>query len=269
MTENNTEVKEKNITPGQESSTDIKKEQADGSQPDIKAQLDKLQKEVDTFSKESEHSKEVTRNMQNALKVEREKRKMLQDKLDGKTATAEFDPEDMANFKKAAKAAGIVTKDDLESIQIKRSQDEATQKNTDIFQTFINKNKTIFGTNDEATTDQEKNLKIFSGYLNEYFDINTKTLANTKNLDKKLQKALEDLKGTAAAKIAEARGVDKANAQNKNSILLSIGAEGGSGSDSKDETWGYNTPKAEAAQHLKAMGYKPEEIKEMIERPKK
>ena len=51
--------------------------------------------------------------------------------------------------------------------------------------------------------------------------------------------------------------------------MLSIGAEGGSGAEVKDDNWKYGTPKAEAAAHLKAIGYSDKEIKEMLNRPKK
>lgn len=265
MSKDDTEVKEENKTPGQESSTDDKKEQVDGSQPDLKAQLEDLQGKVSSFEKRAKHSEEVTKNMQNALQVERNKRKAAQGKPE---ETSEYDPSDMANFKKAAKAAGILTKDDLDQIQAKKSQEEATQKNTETFQGFITKNKVVFGVGDEATPEQEKNLKVFSTYLNEYFDINKTTIANAKNLTKKLTKALDDLKGKSSAAAAETRGADNALSMDKNNVLLSVGA-GGSGSTTEDESWKYGTPKAEAIRHLKNLRYSDKEIKEMLETAKK
>jgi len=267
MSEDNKEVKPEDNTFGQESSPDDKKEPV-GEQPVTKEQLDALQKQIAGFEKKAneyekrtKHAEEIAQNMQNALKVEREKRKETKKQ-------SKFDPEEMANFKEALKESGTLTKEDLESFEKKKSQEKETQKNTKVFQGFIAKNKEIFGaTAEDATEEQNKNLKVFGSYLDEYFDVNVKTLGATKNLEKKLKKALNDLRGQATASVAKAKGADETLARQKDNILLSVGT--GGEASVKDDNWGYKTPKAEAMARLRAIGYTAEEIKEMVSRPKK
>ena len=231
----------------------------DGTTPDTTAQLEEVKAKADAAQVKAE-------SLELAMQEERQKRQTLQEKLDAlqnpKTPTKEdvlkeFDQEDVENVKKINKALGVLTEDEMNAR-------EAVKTNRDTLGSFLNTHRDLFGEEGKATTEQNQNWAVYSRYLNDTFDITTQNVLGARNLQKKLDAALQNLTGKQSVEQIKAKAVDEAMAKASNAEKLAVG-NGGGGTKGSDE-WTRETPKDVAREGLLRAGWSEEEVDEMLSR---